>query len=139
MRNQALIAKQGWRFMVQKDILWRKVTATMYHWNEHVVALHECFSHVKGPQIMKNIQSSAGWYKIKLGKGNKTSFWKYKWLICVPLFEAFPRLYKVAVSKVSCVNHLQISKVSSKIHLPIISTEILIYFVFLYPFHWVHY
>lgn len=54
---------------------------------------------------MKNIPLSAGWYKIKLGQGNKTHFWKDKWLINVPLFEAFPRLYRESVTKTSCVNH----------------------------------
>lgn len=60
----------------------------------------------KGPRkhIMNNIQSFEGWCSIKLGKGNKTKFWKDKWWMDMPLLETFSGLYRIASSKLSLVS-----------------------------------
>lgn len=35
-KNQALLARWGWRFLMEKDALWRQTIASKYSWNEKI-------------------------------------------------------------------------------------------------------
>lgn len=86
------------------DVLWREVIASKYRWNEKFWWLFTSGSRLlKDPwfQIMKKIILFEEWFKIKNSQGDRTRFWKNKWLMD---FMEFPGLFRIAFDKDSMVS-----------------------------------
>ncbi|KAK9286538.1 hypothetical protein L1049_014936 [Liquidambar formosana] len=97
--NKALLGKWLWRFVVDKEALWKKMVSWKFgveeeDWNTKKVR------GTYGMGVWKAI--SQGWddfvkhIRFKVGDGNSISFWKDVWCGDRPLSEEFPFLFDMA-------------------------------------------
>ncbi|KAK8701947.1 hypothetical protein V6N13_020322 [Hibiscus sabdariffa] len=108
-KNQALLAKWGWRFATEKRSLLRKAVKAKYGSLSNDWFLNADDSRnvsVVWKGILKNCQHGPGrrWlsfdsFKWRLGNGRVALFWEDWWCGNKPLRCSFPRLYKLSSAK----------------------------------------
>lgn len=87
--NQSLLAKWWWRFKIEPNALWRKIITSIFG-NEGALDNSCNLSNYSGvwKQIV-NLENDLGkvnvnlpsLFKIKIGNGEKTSFWHDNWVL----------------------------------------------------------
>ncbi|RVX23795.1 LINE-1 reverse transcriptase-like [Vitis vinifera] len=97
--NKALLGKWVWRYVYEKDNLWKTVIGVKYGqegcgWRTKEV----CGSF--GVGLWKEIMKEADWcwesIEFKVGKGTKVLFWTDKWCGNEALSQTFPQLFTLA-------------------------------------------
>lgn len=77
--------------------------AYKYKWNETQWWPSMNGSRRKDIEIMKSILISEEWYRVSVGCGDKTHFWKDRLLVDSPFCLEFPRLFRIVTAKDSFV------------------------------------
>ncbi|RVW23310.1 putative ribonuclease H protein [Vitis vinifera] len=107
--NKALLGKWVWRFVVEKDNLWRLMIGVKYGQEEFGWKTREGRG-TYGVGVWKEIMKEAKWcwenIKFKVGKGTRIKFWSDQWCGNERLSHAFPQLYEMAVNKNATVNEM---------------------------------
>ncbi|XP_058752047.1 uncharacterized mitochondrial protein AtMg00310-like [Vicia villosa] len=108
--NEAMLGKWRWRFMEDREALWRPLLEFRYGPLEKCV-LTSTLPRMAGwsslwwrdviPQIANNFKSD--WFLkglvARLGDGNRIYFWKTKWLGWVSFADAFTDLFNMAADQ----------------------------------------
>ncbi|KAA3463550.1 Retrovirus-related Pol polyprotein LINE-1 [Gossypium australe] len=113
VKNKALLAKWSWRFVIEKEALWRKVILAKYESNVQQWRFKATYQkdmsavwrgiveNAKDAEVSKWVRSESFFWKI--GNGKSTLFWWDIWCGNRPLKVLFPRLFRLAKNKVSTV------------------------------------
>ncbi|RVW27506.1 LINE-1 reverse transcriptase-like [Vitis vinifera] len=100
--NKTLLGKWVWRYVYEKDNLWKKAIGVKYGqegcgWRTKEV----CGPY--GVGLWKEIMKEAEWcwesMDLKVGKGNRVLFWMDKWCGNEALSQTFPQLFTLAGHK----------------------------------------
>lgn len=95
--NKSLLMKWLWRFSLEDQALWRKVIYEKYGADGRWCTAGASGSY--GACVWKSIRNLWPGFisnvSIKVGNGNKTSFWNDGWIGNGPLKEAFPDLFTI--------------------------------------------
>jgi len=116
VKNKALLAKWGWRFMKEENSLWSQVIrsihgSNLFGWHASGVVSYS----LRSPWI--NI--SICWQKVdelagfKVGDGRKVAFWFDSWVGNSAFSISFPRLYRISLNPKGAVAHFWDSTHSS--------------------------
>ncbi|KAE8735025.1 Betaine aldehyde dehydrogenase [Hibiscus syriacus] len=107
--NRALLGKWSWRFANDRGSVWKKVICSKYNLDPSLLIFKEklpAFSswiwksivnnHFKDDQFGAIFQSLLD---VRVGSGDRISFWSDNWATVSPLKEVFPRLFVLSVNK----------------------------------------
>lgn len=100
--NKALMGKWLWRFLTEKEALWRMVVMGKYGAGEHVWFPNDIISSF-GVSVWKKFRK--GWdsfernIAFEIGNGSSIRFWKDRWCDVGELRRAFPMLFNFAGNK----------------------------------------
>ena len=100
--NKALLGKWLWRFGMERDALWRQVVAAKYGSNWGGWGTKEVKDSY-GVSLWKSIHR--GWSSFSnhlfhlVGDGSRVQFWHDRWCGDMPLKEAFPELFSIALDR----------------------------------------
>lgn len=99
-KNAALLAKWGWRFMKEKNSLWRQVVQSihgksLFGW--HTSGLAICS--LRSPWV----SISRTWLKVEAlamfkVENGRTTFWLEPWVNKTPLIDLFPRFFRISLN-----------------------------------------
>ncbi|KAK1405411.1 hypothetical protein POM88_005016 [Heracleum sosnowskyi] len=86
MRNEAMLGKWWWKWVKDKDKLWKKV----------LVEAHDLKS-FEGINLETDIHNFSYMFKdiLALRNNHTVLFWEYMWTGCTPLYVRFSRLYAI--------------------------------------------
>lgn len=92
--NEALLCKWIWRYIKEKDSLWRNL----------IDAKYSCKHPKNIPDMCKYSSSKALWFHISkfenmLRNGNNTMCWLHPWNSDEKLYQVFPRFFALAMDK----------------------------------------
>ncbi|KAE8729083.1 Ubiquitin-activating enzyme E1 1 [Hibiscus syriacus] len=107
--NRALLGKWSWRFANDRGSVWKKVICSKYNLDPSLLIFKEklpAFSswiwklivnnHFKDDQFGAKFRSLLD---VRVGSGDRISFWSDNWATVSPLKEVFPRLFVLSVNK----------------------------------------
>ena len=100
--NEALLGKWLWRFLNEKGNLWRKVVASKYGvvgFGWYPSAPRGSYGFSLWRYISKGWRNFSPFFSFKVGDGSSIYFWHDRWCDDMPLREAFPGLFALAVNR----------------------------------------
>ncbi|KAF5795822.1 putative RNA-directed DNA polymerase [Helianthus annuus] len=109
--NRALLCKWGWRYKKEKDNLWVRVVDALHsggsEWSflplkKTLGGVWASIWSVISKPVVSNVHLR-GFFRGKVGRGDRIMFWLDPWLRDVSLREVYPRLFSLEVVKTCCV------------------------------------
>nr|GEV02715.1 RNA-directed DNA polymerase, eukaryota, reverse transcriptase zinc-binding domain protein [Tanacetum cinerariifolium] len=120
--NKALLFKWVWRFISRDNSLWRRFITTMHGSN---LSTSSPFRYSSWLSIIREIHSLKDrgvdllyHFRIHVGNGLRTSFWKEVWIGDNPLCVLFPRIYALEENK-DCSVAEKLYSASSSLRRPV--------------------
>ena len=107
--NKALLGKWTWRFVCEKEALWKQVLMAKYGQEDFGWRTKKAVG-AFGVGVWKEILKEAGWcwenLAFKVGKGNKIRFWTDLWCGDTVLSQSFPHLFTLAAHRNATIEEM---------------------------------